>query len=226
LDATDAALAEGRRQLLPPFDLAATDVSAAYEVRLSMIGEAERGSLRRQAAALKEEAKGEAKDWVERLKASGWPGSAVAALKEASGLSDSEALVDGLLLRHLLVLHLKEPKRFGSGLREEAKDLGMPADVLGALLNKFGVPQDRGGWRLTKQGSDKLALHALVLALYASRFTVRTAVLSRDLEMPTSAVATLLRQVGAKLSADKSGEGHVATLAAPLVFPGRRRKRG
>jgi len=222
-DATDVALAEGRRQLLPPFDAAATDVALAYEVR-SMVGEAERGSLRRQAAALKEEAKGG--DWVEALKARGWPACAVAALAKAVSSSDSEALADGLLLRHLLALHLKEPKRFGGALREEADALGMPADVLGCLLNKFGVAQDRGGWRLTKQGCDKLALHALVLALHVGRFTVRTAILSKDLEMPPPAVATLLRQVGARITADKSGDGHVATLSAPLVFPGRRRKRG
>ena len=141
-----------------------------------------------------------------------------------------EVAVDGLVLKHLVALYLKPHKGFKqAGLKEEAKAMGVPMDVLTALLDKFAAKQEdeRGAaWRMTKSLMDKLALHLLVVALKLANFKVSTAKLSADLQMPPAAIANLLRQVGCKVSTDKVNGGHIALLEAPLVFPGRRRKRG
>lgn len=79
--------------------------------------------------------------------------------------------------------------------------------------------------RVTKSMADKAALHALVLALHVSAYTVSSAELSADLLMPPAAIASLLRATGCKVASDKDA-GHKATLTVPLTFPVRRRKRG
>jgi DNA-directed RNA polymerase I subunit RPA49 len=228
-DATDAALAEARKRVLPPFNVATNDKAKCYNVK-GIVGEAERGALRRQLSALK----GAGAEWQVPLQAAGagWPALAL----EATRSSDADVAVDGLLLKHLTSLYLKPHKVFKqAALKEDAKALGMPADVLLSLLDKFAAKQQDGGggggdggsavWRVTKGLTDKLALHLLVLALKLGHFKVTTASLSKDLQMPPASVASLLRQVGCKVTSDKTNGGHVATLEAPLAFPGRRRKR-
>jgi hypothetical protein len=128
-DPTDAAIAEGRKHLLPPFDLHARDPALCYDVR-SILGQSERGALGRQHAGLVAAARGETgRAWLAAEPASAWPQFVLTRLQAAEG--DREAVIDLLLLRHLLALHLKQPKHFQSGLKEEAQALGMPAEVLG-----------------------------------------------------------------------------------------------
>lgn len=228
-DATDVAFAEARKDLLPPCNPSTHDKGKCYNVK-GIVGEAERGALRRQLSSFK----AAGSEWQAPLLAdgSGWPALAL----EATRSTDADVAVDGLLLKHLTSLYLKPHKVFKqAALKDDAKALGMPTDVLLALLGKFAAKQDDDGrgsrdeggsvWRVTKVKMDKLALHLLVVALKLGHFKVSTASLSKDLQMPPASISTLLRQVGCKIAADKTNGGHVATLEAPLVFPGRRRKR-
>lgn len=222
-DATDAALAEARKHLLPPFNLSTRDKAKCYNLK-TLVGEAERAALRRQLSSLKSAGP----EWQAPLSAesSKWPALSL----EATRNSDPDVAVDGLLLKHLVSIYLKPYKVFKrSALKDDAKALDIPADVLLVLLDKFGAKQDGDNeaavWRVTKSLMDKLALHLLIVALKLGHFKVNTASLSKDLQMPPASIANLLRQVGCKVVADKTSGGHTATLEAPLVFPGRRRKR-
>ena len=223
-DATDAALAEARKHLLPPFDLSANDKAKCYNLK-TLVGEKERAAMRRQLSSLKSAGP----EWQTPLSAEGskWPALSL----EATRNSDPDVAVDGLLLKHLVSMYLKPNKFFRrSALRDESKALGMPAEVLQGLLDKFGAKQEGDSeaatvWRVTKSLMDKLALHLLILALKLSQYKLSTVSLSKDLQMPPASIANLLRQVGCKVVAEKTNGGHIATLEAPLVFPGRRRKR-
>ena len=123
-DATDVALAEGRKQLLPPFDLKTSDPAKVYDLQACFASG--RGALRRQLSSLQAAGGG---DWVANLEGQSWPRTSVAALRRSG--SNTEGLCDALLLKHLMALHLKQPKRFGSNVKEEAAALGMPAELLG-----------------------------------------------------------------------------------------------
>lgn len=215
-DATDAAFDEQRRHLLPAFDETAAEVGMIYDVR-GMVGLAERASIAEQYHALAKAGK----KWTDEL--NGWPTFVLSRLKASTEL---DAIIDLILLKHLITFHLKSTRPFKGPIKEAAEALGMPPELYSCFLEKFSVQSEDGSaHRVTKALSDKTLLHALVLSLHINAFSCRTSELSTDFRMPPPALANFFRLTGCSVSADKADGGHIAVLRAPLVFPVRRRKR-
>lgn len=169
-DETDAALVEGRKVLLPVFDLSTLSVEACFDVR-GIVGEAERGSLGRQLDSLK------SNEWLETDPVAKWFPYVTRRLGQQDLSRDD--MIDLLLLRHLMSIFNKNFKLFRGPLKEDAAALGIPTDVMKYLLDKFAVASDSKGdgslsWRITKNLQDKLLLHLLVLALKVRAFPVLT----------------------------------------------------
>ena len=127
--ATDLAMVEQRKLLLPRYNLEATSAASVYDIR-GIVGENERGALRRQHAALASSGKDSGpKAWVDAAPVASWP-SFVKDRLRAVDEGDKEAVVDLLLLRHLITLHLRQPKFFKGPVKDDAKTLGMPTELL------------------------------------------------------------------------------------------------
>lgn len=122
-DETDAALVEGRKVLLPPFDLKATLVKDCFDIR-GLVGEAERGSLGRQLASLRSVGSG----WLETDPIVEWFPYVTRRLSNEE--IDKEELIDLLLLRHLMAMFTKHSKLFRGPLKDDAKALDIPTDVM------------------------------------------------------------------------------------------------
>jgi len=222
MDDTDAALVEGRRGLLPNFNLKAESANECFDVR-GIVGESERSALARQYDSLKSSS-----DWLDSEPVSLWTPFVLSRLGQVN--KEREDMVDLFLLRHLMAIYVRRSKFFRGPLKDDAKALEMPTEVLKSLLDKFAVSSDPKGdgnlaWRMTKKLQDKLVFHLLTLALKVSSFRLHTSELMGDLKMSSSELANYFRLSGCRVSPDKERGGHTVVLTTPLTFPGRRHKR-
>jgi hypothetical protein len=113
VNATDSAIAEGRRHVLPSFNQKTTDVSKCFDIK-GMVGAGPRAAIKRHLSSF-----GGA--WPEA-----WPTTATGHCELDPS---SEKAVDCALLRHLITLHL-QPKHFKKGtVLEQSKALEMPAEL-------------------------------------------------------------------------------------------------
>jgi hypothetical protein len=120
-DETDVALVEGRKALLPPFDVKSASVEHCFDTR-SYVGDAEWGSISRQCDSLKSVGSG----WLDQEPVVEW----FPYITRRLGTNDKDALIDLILLRHLMVIFNKNSKVFRGPLKDDAKALGIPTDVM------------------------------------------------------------------------------------------------
>lgn len=94
----------------------------------ALVGQFERSSISRQycqlVAAAKQGGDTRANGWIP----DDWPAFVVTRLQRL-GEDAKEEIIDLLLLRHLIALHLHQPKSFRGAVKDEAKALSIPSEL-------------------------------------------------------------------------------------------------
>ena len=229
--AIEAALAEARKNFLPPFNADATAPHKVYDPK-TIAGEALWDRISRDVTACTAE---NADDWRELILIKGtsngkkWP-QPLRELLDSTHLDQKGAktqLKTLMLLKHLFNFHsIVRGKEGLRGAPEElAKDFDVPEELMSMAVESFTAPVTDSQvekFSMTKQLIDKRLIHILLLYMMASGSEMKVASINKMciiLPLDFSEASKLLREAGCVVKKSSATGMLSVSLSVPLTFP-------
>lgn len=237
--ANEMALEEARKQLIPEYDMSASEPNRVYNAK-SIVGDKAWSRIHRMVTACLH--KDDPIDViVESVFEEDWYGFVIKLIKEVSpesknaGFRITCAMSVNFMVKFFLMCRTKKTiKAFDES---KGKHFGIPIEIITRCLELFAIqlparPGSDGGtatpnYVMSKQNKDKMVVHILLLFMMASGPSMKIpdiGSIADALKVPMNDCSSFLKYAGCSIA--RKGNNLSATLKTPLTFPkaGRRGK--
>jgi len=230
--AAQAAMEEKRRQLLPPFNMAAKKPSEVYKIQDIITPEMLSSVTNHlDESAFSGPTEGLVKVMTAKLEFI--PKFVLSSIKQLSSLDDAGSAKMAkylVMIRHMMALNQTRSRSFKKGIQVHAKDFKMPMSVLSQLLSRYAqhTEGNKGpAFSLPPQHKVKLQLHILVACLVIQKCQLDLSELREDLKLKPEQISSFARELGCVVEArrkiprpgEKASMSKIAILKVPLQFP-------